>query len=77
MRRTIMEFQSLLQQASAAQNSGHRTCALSDGSLILWQLEGKPADYQQPILAALSGLSGNGPGAAYPRGWLYQPTTQP
>ena len=50
MRRTIMEFQSLLQQARAAQNSGHRTCALSDGSLILWQLEGKPDDYQQPIL---------------------------
>jgi hypothetical protein len=50
MRRTIMEFQSLLQQATAAHNSGHRTCALSDGSLILWQLEGKPDDYQQPIL---------------------------
>jgi NurA domain len=50
MRRTIMEFQSLLRQATTAQNSGHRTCALSDGSLILWQLEGKPDDYQQPIL---------------------------
>ena len=52
MRRTIMEFQSLLQQASVAHQSGHRTCALSDGSLILWQLEGKPPDYQQPILAS-------------------------
>jgi hypothetical protein len=50
MRRTIMEFQSLMQCASAARNRGHDTCALSDGSLILWQLEGKPRDYQQPIL---------------------------
>jgi hypothetical protein len=50
MRRTIMEFHSLLQQASAARKSGHLTCGLSDGSLILWQLEGKPADYQQRIL---------------------------
>jgi hypothetical protein len=52
MRRTIMEFQSLVQQASTAHQSGHRTCALSDGSLILWQLEGKPRDYQQPVLAS-------------------------
>lgn len=52
MRRTIMEFQSLMQQATMAQSSGHRTCALSDGSLILWQLEGKPQDYQQPTLAS-------------------------
>jgi hypothetical protein len=52
MRRTIMEFQSLLQRASVAQQSGHRTCALSDGSLILWQLEGKPQDYQQATLSS-------------------------
>jgi hypothetical protein len=52
MRRTIMEFQSLLQRARAAQSSGHCTCALVDGSLILWQLEGKPPDYQQPTLAS-------------------------
>jgi hypothetical protein len=52
MRRTIMELQTLLQQATAAQKSGHRTCALSDGSLILWQLEGKPQDYQQPTLSS-------------------------
>ncbi len=50
MRRTMMEFHSLLRQAIAAQQSGHRTCALSDGSLILWQLEGKPTDYQGPTL---------------------------
>jgi hypothetical protein len=50
MRRGIMEFQRLMQQATAAQDSGHYTCALADGSLILWQLEGKPQDYQQPTL---------------------------
>lgn len=50
MRRTLMEFQALLRQATQAHHSGHRTCALSDGSLILWQLEGKPSDYQQTSL---------------------------
>jgi len=50
MRRTLMEFQALLQQATRAQGSGHRTCALADGSLILWQLEGKPQDYRQTSL---------------------------
>lgn len=50
MRRAIMEFQRLMQQATTAQKSGHRTCALSDGSLILWQLQGAPQDYQQPTL---------------------------
>jgi hypothetical protein len=50
MRRTIMELQSLVQQATMAQRSGHRACGLADGSLILWQLEGKPKDYQQPML---------------------------
>jgi hypothetical protein len=50
MRRTIMEFESLMQRASAAQNRTSCTCALTDGSLILWQLEGKPPDYQQPTL---------------------------
>ena len=50
MRRTLMEFQALLRQATGTQESGHRTCALSDGSLILWQLEGKPLDYQHSSL---------------------------
>lgn len=52
MRRTIMEFQSLMQRATAVLKDGHRTCALSDGSLILWQLEGKPQDYQHPTLSS-------------------------
>lgn len=50
MRRGIMEFRSLMQKATAAQETGHRTAALSDGSLILWQLAGKPQDYLQDTL---------------------------
>lgn len=50
MRRGIMEFQSLMHRATAAQTSGHCTVALADGSLILWQLAGKPQDYLQQTL---------------------------
>lgn len=50
MRRTIMEFQGLVRHATAAQHGEHHTCGLADGSLILWQLEGKPQDYQRPML---------------------------
>lgn len=49
MRRTLMEFGSLVDQAVAARSSG-AVCALSDGSLILWQLEGRPPDYQEATL---------------------------
>ncbi len=52
MRRTLMECQTLMQQATRAQESGHCTCALSDGSLILWHLEGKPRDYRQENLSS-------------------------
>lgn len=50
MRRTLMEFGSLIEQAVAARNGGDAVCALSDGSLILWQLEGRPLDYQESML---------------------------
>ena len=49
MRRTLMEFGSLVAQAVAAR-SGGAVCALSDGSLILWQLEGRPPDYQESMV---------------------------
>ena len=49
MRRTLMEFGSLVDQAVTAHSSG-AVCALSDGSLILWQLEGRPPDYQEATL---------------------------
>jgi hypothetical protein len=51
MRRTIMEFQYLMQKANEAKRDGHPVCGMADGSLILWQLEGKPQDYQQPTLS--------------------------
>ena len=50
MRRTLMEFGSLIEQAVAARRGGDVVCALSDGSLILWQLEGRPPDYQESML---------------------------
>lgn len=50
MRRTLMEFESLLQAAFMAQQDGRSVCALADGSLILWQLEGRPPAYQAIIL---------------------------
>ena len=49
MRRTLMEFGSLVDQAVVARSDG-AVCALSDGSLILWQLEGRPPDYQEATL---------------------------
>lgn len=51
MRRTLMELQGLLQQSILSQESGHQTCAMVDGSLILWHLEGKPPAYQKSTLA--------------------------
>jgi hypothetical protein len=50
MRRTIMECETLMQRAATARQHVNQVCALSDGSLIVWQLEGKPYDYQQPTL---------------------------
>lgn len=49
LRRTMLEFDSLIEQAIAARSRG-AVCALSDGSLILWQLEGRPPDYQESML---------------------------
>ena len=50
MRRTLMEFGALADQAVEARNGGNAVCALSDGSLILWQLVERPPAYQQHIL---------------------------
>ena len=50
MRRTLMEFSSLLDQAIVVRNGGNAVCALSDGSLILWQLVERPPDYQDSML---------------------------
>ena len=50
MRRTVMEFDSLVEQALTSGNGGNPVCALSDGSLILWQLVERPSGYQESIL---------------------------
>ena len=57
MRRSIMELERLIEKATHAKREGHPVCGLSDGSLIVWQLQGKPDDYQQPTLTQfLNGL---------------------
>ena len=53
MRRTLMEFGGLVDQAITASSGGSAVCALSDGSLILWQLVERPPAYQESILTKL------------------------
>lgn len=54
-RRGLMEFTELAALSLAAQEEGHRVVALSDGTLILWSLEGKPIDFKQDYLEAVLG----------------------
>jgi NurA domain len=51
MQRTILEFQRLVDKARSVQRQDHPVCGLSDGSLILWQLQGRPADYLDHTLS--------------------------
>ncbi len=51
MQRTIMEFRRLVDMARSVQRQDHPVCGLSDGSLILWQLQGKPPDYLESTLS--------------------------
>ena len=51
-KRGLMEFTELADLALAAHAEGHRTLALSDGTLILWNLEGKPQDFRVAHLEA-------------------------
>lgn len=59
-KRGLMEFTELADLALAAHAEGHRTLALSDGTLILWNLEGKPQDFRaahlEATVAAMDGL---------------------
>ena len=50
LRRGLMEFSELTELSLAAQEEGHRVLALSDGTLILWSLEGKPQDFKETYL---------------------------
>ena len=49
-KRGLMEFTELTELALAASDEGHRVVALSDGTLILWNLEGKPQDFREGYL---------------------------
>jgi hypothetical protein len=49
-KRGLMEFTELAELALAAQEEGYRPVALSDGTLILWNLEGKPKDFRDAYL---------------------------
>lgn len=51
-KRGLMEFTELADLALASRAEGHRTLALSDGTLILWNLEGKPQDFKEAYLKA-------------------------
>ncbi len=51
-KRGLMEFTELADLALAARAEGHQTLALSDGTLILWNLEGKPQDFRAAHLEA-------------------------
>lgn len=51
-KRGLMELTELAELSLAAQEEGHRVVALSDGTLILWSLEGKPQDFKEEYLAA-------------------------
>jgi hypothetical protein len=51
MQRTIMEFKQLVDKARSVQRQDHPVCGLSDGSLILWQLQGRPVDYLEHTLS--------------------------
>ena len=59
-KRGLMEFTELADLALAAHAEGHRTLALADGTLILWNLEGKPQDFRaahlEATIAAMDGL---------------------
>lgn len=50
-KRTLMEFEEILKLAEACAGR-ENVIAVSDGTLILWRLEGMPDDFKNEILAA-------------------------
>ncbi len=57
-KRSLMEFTELTELALAAHDEGHRVLALSDGTLVLWNLEGRPQDFKEAYLeSTLEGFS--------------------
>jgi hypothetical protein len=51
-KRSSMEFTELAELALAAAEEGYRVVAMVDGTLIQWNLEGKPRDFKQAYLEA-------------------------
>jgi len=50
IRRGLLELTDLRMLAAASHDDGHETVALSDGSLIAWDLEGRPGGFRQAYL---------------------------
>ena len=76
-KRGLMEFTELADLALAAHAEGHRTLALSDGTLILWNLEGKPQDFRAAHLEATIAAMEELRAARVPvAGYISQPGSQ-
>lgn len=76
-KRGLMEFTELADLALAAHAEGHRTLALSDGTLILWNLEGKPQDFRAAHLEATLAAMDELCAARVPvAGYISQPGSQ-
>lgn len=52
-RRGLLELTELADLAGAAQDSGYHPVALSDGTLIAWNLEGRPPEHRREYLSAM------------------------
>ena len=77
LKRGLMEFTELADLALAASAEGHRTLALSDGTLILWNLEGKPQDFTEAYLkATLAAMEGLRQARLPVAGYISQPGSQ-
>ena len=50
LKRGLLELTDLAQLAAGSQDQGHETVALCDGSLIAWELEGRPRAFRQAYL---------------------------
>lgn len=53
IRRSLLELTELAELAAAAHDEGYPTVALADGSLIMWNLEGKPAGFRGGVLESM------------------------
>lgn len=76
-KRSLMEFTELADLALAAHAEEHRVLALSDGTLILWNLEGKPQDFKEMYLdATLKSLEALRSARVPVAGYISQPGSQ-